>query len=65
MKQQIYKLYPELEHARDTEGTRERLIGAAKEAWQAIHEQVCIKLSKIMPHRYKAVIEADGWYTKD
>ena len=32
MKQQIYKLYPELEHARDTEDTHERLIEAAKEA---------------------------------
>ena len=64
MKQQIYKLYPELEHARDTEDTRERLIAAAKEAWQAIDEQVCIKLSETMPHRVKAVIEADGWYTK-
>jgi len=64
MKQQIYKLNPELEHARDTEDTRERLIAAAKEAWQAIDEQVCIKLSETMPHRVKAVIEADGWYTK-
>ena len=31
MKQQIYKLYPELEHARDTEDTRERLIEAVVE----------------------------------
>lgn len=45
MKQQIYKLYPKLEHAHGTEDTRERLIEAAKEAWQAIDERVCIKLS--------------------
>ena len=36
MKQQIYKLYPNLEHAADTEETRQELIKAAKEAWNSI-----------------------------
>ena len=31
MKQEIYKLYPELEHAPDTEETLRKLIEAAKE----------------------------------
>jgi hypothetical protein len=32
MKVEIYKLYPELEFANNTENTRQRLIDAAKEA---------------------------------
>ena len=64
MKQEIYKLYPELEHAPDTEETLRKLIEAAKEAWHAIDQQVLVKLSATMPHRVKAVIEAKGWYTK-
>lgn len=64
MKQEIYKLYPELEHASDTEETLNLLIKAAKEAWQAIDQRVRVKLSTTMPHRVKAVIEANGWYTK-
>lgn len=64
MKQEIYKLYPDLEHAADTEETRQRLIMAGKEAWQAINGQILHKLSTTMPHRVKAVIAANGWYTK-
>ena len=64
MKQQIYKLYPNLEHAADTEETRQELIKAAKEAWNSIDEQVLVKLSTTMPHRVKAIIEANGWFTK-
>ena len=64
LKQGIYKLYPELKHTPDTEGTRVKLIKAAKEAWQAIDQQVLVKLSITMPHRVKAVIEANGWYIK-
>lgn len=64
MKKQIYRLYPELERAPDTEGTRQELIKAAKEAWNTIGEQVLVKLSTTMPNRVKAVIEANGWYTK-
>ena len=64
MKQEIYKRHPELEHAPDTEETLHQLIKAAKEAWQAIDDRVRVKLSATMPHRVKAVIEANGWYTK-
>lgn len=64
MKQEIYKLHPELEHAPDTEETRQLLIQAAKEAWHAIDQQVRVKLSTTMPYRVQAVIEANGWYTK-
>jgi transposase len=53
MKQEIYKLYPDLEYAPDSADTLEQLI-------QGILE----KLSNTMPHRVKAVIEANDWYTK-
>jgi transposase len=64
MKQEIYKLYPDLEHAPDTADTLEWLIRAAKEAWDNINNQILERLSNTMPHRVKAVIEANGWYTK-
>jgi hypothetical protein len=64
MKQEIYKLHPELEHANDSENTRQLLIQAAKEAWHAIENRVLYKLSVNMPKRVQAVIAAEGWYTK-
>jgi transposase len=36
LKQEIYKMYPDLETASDTAGTLERLKAAAREAWAAI-----------------------------
>jgi hypothetical protein len=62
MKQENYKLYPDLEHAPDTADTLEWLIRAARE--NNIDNQILEKLSNTMPHRVKAVIEANGWYTK-
>jgi transposase len=64
MKQEIYKLYPELEHAPDNAETLDQLTMAAKEAWHNIRDQVLVRLSSTMPHRVEAVIGADGWYTK-
>lgn len=64
MKQEIYKLYPELEHANDTEETKQRLIQAAQEAWQNIDMQILQNLSITMPNRVKAVLKSRGWYTK-
>lgn len=51
IKQEIYRLHPELEHAPDTEETLRLLISAAKEAWQAIDQRIRVKLSTIMPYR--------------
>ena len=64
MKAEIYKLYPELEQADDTEDTLTNLIEAAKEAWHTIDSTVLYNLSITMPHRVQAVMEAGGWYTK-
>jgi transposase len=64
MKAEIYRLYPELEFADNTEETLRALVEAAKEAWAAIDQSILYNLSVTMPHRVKAVIEANGWYTK-
>ena len=64
LKTEVYKLYPELEFADDTEKTLLVLIEAAKEAWHTIEDTVLYNLSVTMSHRVQAVIEADGWYTK-
>ena len=64
LKAEVYKLYPELEFADDTEKTLLALIEAAKEAWHTIEDTVLYNLSVTMSHRVQAVIEADGWYTK-
>lgn len=64
MKQEIFKLHPKLEHIPYTEETLNLLIQTAKEAWQAIDQHIRVKLFTTMPHRVKAIIEANGWYTK-
>ena len=64
IKVEIYKLYPELEFADDTEETLGRLIRAAQEAWHTIDQNILYNLSVTMPHRVKAVIDVEGWYTK-
>ena len=64
IKAEIYRLHPELEFVDDTIATLEALIVAAKEAWHAIDQSILYNLSITMPHRVKAVIDAEGWYTK-
>ena len=64
MKQEIYKLYSELQYASDTEKTLEKLIEIAKKTWHAINQQVLVKLSTTMSHYVKTVIEVKSWYTK-
>jgi len=64
MKAEIYRLYPELEQAPDTEETLQKLIQAAKEAWWSIDQGVLRRLSLTMPKRVAAVLEAKGWYIK-
>jgi hypothetical protein len=40
------------------------LIDAISDAWQAISEDFLDSLVVSMPHRVRAVLDADGWYTK-
>lgn len=46
------------------ENVLEALISAALEAWDERADSILDKLATTMPHRVKAVLEADGWYTK-
>jgi hypothetical protein len=39
-------------------------MDAAIEAWNALGNELLCNLSDKMPKRVKAVIEAEGWYTK-
>ena len=64
MKTIITKDNPELQNAPDNNHTLLLLIQAAKDAWGSIEARVLKNLSNTMPNRVRAVIEADGWYTK-
>lgn len=63
LKAKIYKLHPELLDMPNNDHTLERLVDAAQEAWDALDLSILVNLSETMPHRVKAIIEADGWYT--
>jgi hypothetical protein len=60
LKCEIYKLDPGLETADDTVATKYRL----ETVWANIQPEILIDLSRTMPHRVQAVIEANGWYTE-
>lgn len=63
LKATIYKKYPDLKTAPDTEETLYRLIDVAKECWHEIDPEILKKLSDSMPRRVIAVLKAEGWYT--
>ncbi len=64
LKREIYKYYPELLTAPNTEETKDRLITAAQYIWEHLGDQILQNLADTMPHRVAAVIKAEGWYTK-
>ena len=64
MKTIIQRDHPELQNAPDNDDTLYLLIQAAKDAWSSVEERILKNLSNTMPNRVRAVIEADGWYTK-
>ena len=64
MKTIIIKDHPELQNAPDNDHTLSLLIQAAKEAWDSVEDRILKNLSNTMPNRVRAVIAADGWYTK-
>ena len=51
LKREIYRLHPNLEHARDTNETLRRLVAAAREAWANIRSDILVRLSETMPNR--------------
>jgi transposase len=64
MKTIISKDHPKLQNALDNDQTLLLLIQTAKEAWGSIEARVLKNLSNTIPNCVRAVIEADGWYTK-
>jgi transposase len=64
IKAELYRLHPELEYAPDTDETLDVLIRGAQEAWYNIDNRILYRLATTMEHRVKAVIDAEGWYTK-
>lgn len=64
LKDKIYKICPELKDMPNNDETHSLLIAKAQEAWNLLDLDVMVNLSATMPNRVKAVIEAEGWYTK-
>jgi hypothetical protein len=64
LKAEIYRLYPELEHAPDTAETLDALVEAARVAWHAIDAGILYRLSSTMENRVQDIIDNEGWYTK-
>jgi transposase len=65
LKAKIYEICPRLkENLPKNQETWELLLDTAERAWQELDPHYLVDLSESMPRRVKAVIEADGWYTK-
>ncbi len=64
LKDAIYKRCPELLTIRGEQPVLDRLIKEAQGAWDDIEDRIMQRLSDTMPNRVRAVLEADGWYTK-
>ncbi len=63
LKENVYRLAPNIVHLTAAEAER-RLTEVLPVAWQLISRSHYDKLIKSMPDRVKAVIEAEGWYTR-
>lgn len=64
LKQKIYEICPELKEMRNNDTTHTILIETAQQAWEELNLDYLVNLSESMPRRVKAVIDAEGWYTK-
>ena len=65
LKQLVYQVNPDIDSVTGSEDTvREVLWKALEEAWTLIDEEVMRGLIESMERRIKAVIAAEGWYTK-
>jgi hypothetical protein len=49
---------------KDNDSTKELLIRAVQEAWEALLEELLNKLAETIQNRVTAIKEANGWYTK-
>ncbi len=64
LKEKMYILHLELVGAPNTTETLEHLIKCAIDTWDRMGEQLLNKLIDTMERRVKAVLDAEGWYTK-
>jgi hypothetical protein len=65
LKAKVHEICPELRGVMPkNEATRQLLEDPAYDAWQQLDMAIFESLAEAMPRRVKAVIEADGWYTK-
>jgi transposase len=64
LKAEMYRLYPELIGAPNNTETLDLLIRCAIATWERIGEELLNRLIDTMVHRVKAIIKAEGWYTK-
>jgi transposase len=64
MKDTIDSEHPEVADLPKNQTSKNLLIEAADEAWEAIEDQVLKDLVDSMPRRLAAIIKANGWYTK-
>jgi hypothetical protein len=64
VKRAIQRNHPELGDMTKSNTSKQRLCEAAVEAWEDIREEVLENLVASMKDRMKAVIAANGWYTR-
>jgi len=64
LKAEMYILHPELVGAPNNAETLDLLIRCAIDTWNRLGEDLLNRLIDTMERRVKAVIEAEGWYTK-
>lgn len=64
LKEKMYILHPELVGAPNNAETLDLLIRCAIDTWERLGEQLLNRLIDTMEHRVKAVLDAEGWYTK-
>ena len=65
LKKLVYEVRPDIkEVGGDVEHVREVLYDALEQAWVRIESKIIEDLVRSIERRVKAVIEADGWYSK-
>jgi hypothetical protein len=60
----MYLLYLELVSTLNNADTLDLLIRCAIDTWDRLGEALLSRLIDTIVHRVKAVINAEGWYTK-
>ena len=64
LKKIVQQQYLELTNIGSGEDAKRALERALDEAWQLIPDKIFMAVLESIPKRVKALIEAEGWYTK-